>query len=265
MTTAENKTIQIEDMISKFGDIEDLHQRSYKGFLFSSLAWSYKFKLARSIIRLMDQNAGLADATDRNQPNRIEAITQALHKTEIQVDELENMYNWAAAQANPDLLPANADVMAALQIEPETPKDEVTEYAEMMGITKEEAVEDLKTVTNPEVDRAQKYGDEALEELNRRTTGKYDDFQFSEWNAVSTMEKIAEKAEAYTLKSKQLWRQTRRKSRKAHLIANVKAFEAIMNEADDYAVLYRRDVEIEEQRDGEMDTAPHEGSNPVIA
>ena len=39
------KATQIEDMISMFGDIEDLHQRSYSTFLFAALSWSYKFKL----------------------------------------------------------------------------------------------------------------------------------------------------------------------------------------------------------------------------
>jgi len=261
----DTKTIQIEDMISKFGDVEDIHQRSYKPFLFSSLAWSYKFKLARSIIRLIDQNAGMAEAIERNQTMRADAIAKVLTRTEAQVDELENLYNWAATQTKDDLLPANADVINALQSDTETPKDEVTEYAEMMGVTLEEAEEDLATVTNPEVERAEKYSDEALDMLNMRTQGKFGDFTFSDWNALSTMEKIAEKAEAYAYKSKQLWRQTRRKSRKAHLIANVKAFEDIMNEADEYAVSFRNDVEQELQKAGVLDETTHEGAVPQMA
>ena len=260
------KATEIEDIISQFGDIEDLHQRSYKTFLFASLSWSYKFKLARTIIRLLDQNAGMADAQERNQVQRIEALAPVIIRTETAVDELQNLYNWAASQTKEDLLPLNADVIAALQVEQDTPKDEILEYAEMMGITVEEAKEDLETVTNPEVERAVEFADKAAEELEQRTDGNYElNFPITDWNAVSTMEKIAEKAEAYALKSKQLWRQNRRKSKKAHLIANVKAFEAIMNRADDLAVAYRNDVELQMARAQEMDTAAHEGSNPVMA
>jgi len=260
------KATQIEEVISQFGDIEDLHQRSYKTFLFASLAWSYKFKLARSIIRMLDQNAGLADAQERNQKKREDALVEVIKRTETSVDELQNLYNWAASQTKEDLLPLNADVIAALQTEPETPKDEIAEYAEMMGITIEEATEDLETVTNPEVERAVEFADEAAGELDQRTDGNYElNFPITDWNAVSTMEKIAEKAETYALKSKQLWRQNRRKSKKAHLIANVKAFEAIMNRADELAVQYRTDVETQIAKAQELQTALHEDSNPVMA
>ena len=260
------KATQIEDIISEFGDIEDLHQRSYQTFLFAALSWSYKFKLARTIIRLLDQNAGMADAQERNQPKRIESLEKVIKFTEAGVDELQNLYNWAATQTKSDLLPLNADVIAALQVEPDTPKDEITEYAEMMGISDKEAAEDLETVTNPEVERAVAFADKAAEELDQRTDGNYQlGFSITNWNAVSTMEKIAEKAETYALKSKQLWRQNRRKSKKAHLIANVKAFEAIMNKADDLAVQYRNDVELEMAKAQEVETAAHEDSTHIIA
>lgn len=260
------KATQIEGMISMFGDIEDLHQRSYGTFLFASLSWSYKFKLARTIIRLRDQNAGMADAIERNQLKRIDSLASVIKKTESSVDELQNLYNWAATQTNKDLLPINAEVIAALQVEPETPKDEITEYSEMMGISMKEAKEDLANITNPEVERAVEFADEAAEELDQRTDGNYElGFSITNWNAVSTMEKIAEKAEGYALKSKTLWRQNRRLSKKALLIANIKAFEDIMHKADELAVQYRNDVELEMAKNLETESAAHENSTHVLA
>lgn len=259
------KTELIEGAISSFGDIENLSENSYKPFLFGALAWSYKFKLARTIIRLLDQNAGMADAIAHEQHKRIDVLAEIIKRTETQLEELQNMYNWAATQTKPDLVPLDEDVMAKLQVQAETPKDEIAEYAEMMGISIEAATEDLDGVIDTDTDRAMKFGDEALTELKTRTTGQYGDFIFTGWNAVSTMEKIAEKAEVYAERSKGLFKNNRRKSKKAHLVANIKAFDLIMNEADELAVAWRRDVEIEQQKAEEEATAAHEGTTPVMA
>jgi hypothetical protein len=78
------------------------------------------------------------------------------------------------------------------------------------------------------------------------------------------MEKIAEKAEVYAERSKGLFKNNRRKSKKAHLVGNIKAFDAIMNEADDYAVAWRRDLEIEIQKAETEAAAAHEGTSPVM-
>jgi hypothetical protein len=259
------KTETIEDVISKFGDVENLSENSYKPFLFGALAWSYKFKLARSVIRLLDQNEGMADAIKRDQQNRKDVLAQIIVRTETQVEELSNMYKWAATQTKPDLVPEDADVMSKLQVTQETSKDEVAEYAEMMGITIEAADADLDGIADSDTERAMKYGDEALKELTRLCEGSHSDFIFTGWNAVSTIEKIAEKAEIYAERSKGLFKNNRRKSKKAHLVANIKAFDIIMNEADDLAVAWRRDVEIEQQKAEELETATHEGSTPTLA
>jgi len=259
------KTEQIEDIVSSFGDVENLSENSYKPFLFGALAWSYKFKLARGIIRLMDQNAGMADAQKREQTTRIEALAPIIVRTETQIEELSNMYKWAATQTKPDLVPLDEDVMSKLQVQAETSKDEVVEYAEMMGISIEQATEDLEDVPDTDTERAMKYGDEALDELKRLTEGQPTEFIFTGWNAVSTIEKIAEKAEVYAERSKGLFKNNRRKSKKAHLVANIKAFESLMNQADDLAVAWRRDVETEMQKAEELETAAHEGSTPILA
>jgi hypothetical protein len=259
------KTELIEGMISAFGDVENLSENSYKPFLFGSFAWSFKFKLARTIIRLIDQNAGMADAIKGEQIERQQVLSEIIKRTETQLDELQNMYNWAATQTKPDLVPEDEFVMQQLQVQAETPKDEIAEYAEMMGITLEEATADLEGIPDADTERAMKHGDEALTELKTRTTGQYSDFVFTGWNAVSTIEKIAEKAEVYADRSRGLFKNNRRKSKKAHLVANIKAFELIMNEADDYAVAWRRDLEIEIQKAEETATAAHEGSTPVLA
>jgi hypothetical protein len=260
------KTELIEDMISRFGDVENLSENSYKPFLFGALAWSYKFKLARSIIRLLDQNAGMADAIKGEQTQRIEALAGIIKRTEEQIAELQNLYNWAATQTKPDLVPDDADVMSKLQVQADTPKDEIEEYAEMMGITIEEAAADLDGVADTDTERAMKFGDEALEELKTKTTGQYDtDFIFTGWNSVSTMEKIAEKAEVYSERSKGLFKNNRRKSKKAHLVANIKAFDSIMNDADDLAVEWRRDLETEMQKAESEAAAAHEHTQPVMA
>jgi len=260
------KTEIIEDVISKFGDVENLSENSYKPFLFGALCWSYKFKLARSIIRLIDQNAGMADAIKGEQVERQQVLSEIIKRTEAQVEELQNLYNWAATQTKPDLVPEDEDVMSKLQVQAETPKDEIEEYAEMMGITIEEAAADLDGVADSDTERAMKHGDEALKELKTRTTGEFTEgFFFTGWNAVSTMEKIAEKAEVYAERSKGLFKNNRRKSKKAHLVGNIKAFDAIMNEADDFAVAWRRDLEIEIQKAEDTATAAHEGSTPVLA
>ena len=258
------KTELIEDAISKFGDVENLSENSYKPFLFGSFAWSFKFKLARTIIRLIDQNAGMADAIKGEQVERQQVLSEIIKRTETQLDELQNMYNWAATQTKPDLVPEDEFVMTQLQVQAETPKDEIAEYAEMMGITIEEAAADLDGVADADTERAMKHGDEALKELITRTTGEYSDFTFTGWNAVSTMEKIAEKAEVYAERSKGLFKNNRRKSKKAHLVANIKAFDLIMNEADELAVAWRRDLEIEIQKAEEQNTAAHEGSTPTM-
>jgi hypothetical protein len=242
-----------------------LSENSYKPFLFGALAWSYKFKLARTIIRLLDQNAGMADAIKHEQTKRIDVLAEIIKRTETQLEELQNMYNWAATQTKPDLVPQDEDVMAKLQVQAETPKDEIAEYAEMMGITIEEATTDLEGVEDTDTQRAMKFGDEALTELKTRTTGQYSDFIFTGWNAVSTIEKIAEKAEVYAERSKGLFKNNRRKSKKAHLVANIKAFDIIMNIADDFAVAWRRDVEIEQQKAEDEAAVAHEGTTPVMA
>jgi hypothetical protein len=261
----EVKTEIIEDVVSSFGDVENLSENSYKPFLFGALAWSYKFKLARSVIRLLDQNAGMADALKREQTKRIDALAPIIVRTESQIEELSNMYKWAATQTKPDLVPEDEDVMSKLQVQAATTKDDVVEYAEMMGVSIEQATEDLDGVEDTDTERAMKYGDEALTELKRLTEGQPEEFIFTGWNAVSTIEKIAEKAEVYAERSKGLFKNNRRKSKKAHLVANIKAFEAIMNTADELAVTWRRDVETEMQKAEELDTAVHEGSTPILA
>lgn len=260
------KTVEIEDMISQFGDIEDERERSYKTFLFASFAWSFKFKLARSIIRLLDQNAGMADAQERNQPKRIETLEQIIRRTEAQIDELQNLYNWSADQTKADLTPDNEYVIKALQEPQSTPMDEVHEYATMMGISLEEAKAELDTVPDNGVDKAIAYADSALEELIQRTNGHYEtEFVISSWNAVSMMEKISEKAAIYAQRSKGLWKQTAIPKKKAHLIANIKAFESVMNNAYEKSLRYRDDAENETARAIELQTAAHEGSKPVMA
>lgn len=260
------KTVEIEDMISQFGDIEDERERSYKSFLFASFAWSFKFKLARSIIRLLDQNAGMADAQERNQPKRVETLEQIIRRTETQIDELQNLYNWSADQTKKELVPDNEYVIKALQVEQTTPVDEIHEYATMMGISLEEAKAELDSIPDDGVEKAIAYADSALEELVQRTSGQYEtDFVISSWNAVSMMEKISEKAAIYAQKSKQLWRQTAIPKKKAHLIANIKAFESVMNNAYDKSLRYRDDAEQETAKAQELASAAHEGSNAVMA
>lgn len=263
--SAELKTQQIEDMLNRFDELVDTNDRSYKNFMFTSLAWSYKHRLARSITILLDMNAGLADAQEREQKEREETLVEAIRKVEAQVDELTNLYNWAAVQSNPQLLPSCAEVIANLQTERETDSDLIKEYAEALKITEEEAKTDLDGVTSPDVQRAVKFKDPALHELEQRTKGHYDEFTFSDWNAVSTMEKIAEKAEAYMLKNIDLFKRTRRKSHRTHLVSNKEAFQRIMDEADKLAVKYRNDVEIAQQKAEEMKSAMHEADVPVMS
>lgn len=263
--SAELKTQMIEGLVTRFDELTDMRGRSYKSFLMTSLAWSYKYRLARSIIVLLDLNAGLVDAQEHDQQERAENLVSALRRVETQIEELENIYKWAATQSNPSLLPANEDVIAGLQTEMETDVNIIKEYAEALQMSEEDAKAELEDVPSPDVQRAIKYADPALIELERRTNGEYSEFTFNSWNAVTAMEKIAAKAESYMIRTISDYKQTQRKSRRAHLLSNREALQKIMDEADTLAVKFREDAEVELMRAQQTESAPHEDNRPVMA
>jgi len=261
----ELKTQAIESLISRFDELTDQRGRSYKSFLMTSLAWSYKYRLARSITVLLDLNAGLVDAQEHEQEERTETLVAAIRRVENQIEELENIYKWAATQSNPSLLPDNKEVIAGLQTEMETDTDIIKEYAEALQMTEEEAKAELEDVPSPGVERAIKYADPTAEELDRRTNGEYSEFTFNSWNAVTTMEKIAAKAEAYMVRTISDYKQTRRKSHRAALLSNREALEKIMDEADALAVKFRDDAELEQMKAQQSGSQPHESTKPIMA
>jgi len=263
--SAELKTQMIEGLITRFDELLDQRGRSYKNFLMTSLAWSYKYRMARSIIVLLDLNAGLVDAQEHDQQERTETLVSAIRRVENQIDELENIYKWAAAQSNPSLLPLNAGVIAGLQTEMETDDDIIKEYAEALQMTEEEAKAELEDVPTPDVERAIKYADPALVELERRTQGEYSEFTFNSWNAVTAMEKIAAKAETYMIRTISDYKQTRRKSHRARLLSNREALQKIMDEADSLAVKFSEDAEVELMRAQQTKSTPHEDDQPIMA
>lgn len=260
------KTEQIEDLISEFGEIESIFEQSYKPWLFSGLAWSYKFKLARSIVRLLDLNEGMTDAIKREQVGRQDTLSEMIVRTENQIDELSNLYNWAADQTRPDNVPSDEEVMDKLKVPRKVGGSTVAEYAEYMGVSLEEAADDLDGVISPDVEKAIRWNDEALAELKTHTTGIYPkDFVITGWNCVSTMEKIAEKSEIYAGKSKGIFESNKRDTQRKTLAANIKAFMVIMHKADKLAIQWRRDLEHEIQKAEELRRKTHEGSEAVMA
>lgn len=263
---ATSKTEMIEVMLSRFDEIVDpATDRSARGSIFASLGWSYKMKLGRSISILFDLGAGMAEAIEREQESRQESLAEAIRKTEAQIDEMENLYKWAASQATPRFLPSDKDIVDRLQADIEADSDTVKEYAEAMGCTEEEAKEDLKAIKSPTVEMTIKYEALVLEELKRRTQGEYGEFTFSDWNAVSTMERIAEKSAQYMITATGNFKQTRIPSRRKRYLSNAEAFKQIMESADALAVRFRNEAETAQQLADESKSAAHEADQPQMA
>jgi hypothetical protein len=260
--SAEFKTEQIECMLSRFDEVVNpSNGRSAKSAIFASLAWSYKMRLGRSIVILLDLNEGMAEAVEREQEERQTILAEAIKKTEGQIEDMANLFKWAASQTVESLVPTDDDVISRLQSPQKTDEDTVKEFAEVMGITLAEAKEQLDNISTPVMDKAVKYEEAAKTALHQASMGDYGEFTFSNWNAVSTMEKIMEKAAQYMGDATMQYKMTKVPNRRKAWLSNAEAFQRIMTEADGYAVRYRQEAETAQQLANETDS----NNVPVMA
>jgi hypothetical protein len=256
------KTETIESMLSRFDEvINPSNGRSSKSAIFASLAWSYKMRLGRSIVILLDLNEGMAEAVEREQEERQQVLAEAIKRTEGQVEDMANLFKWAATQTVASLVPTDDDVISRLQSPQKTDEDTVKEYATVMGITEADAKEQLDSISTPVMDKAVKYEEAAKAALHQACLGDYGEFIFSDWNAVSTMEKIMEKAAQYMGDATMQYKMTKVPTRRKAWLSNAEAFQRIMTEADGYAVRYRQDAEAARQLANETD----DNNVPVLA
>lgn len=245
--------------------LEQADELDVKASLMSSLSWSLAFQVGSNVVRLHrlddeeDYRFKQMSADDRERETK---------RLEARIEQLQDYLGWAAAQANPDYLPAPEDVAKALQepMEQQIDLEDVPFLAKEWGCSEHE-IRDLKKRNEERFKQEAELSAEAaklcarsIEAHVRRGLDAAHEFEeISLDDAIRWVDKIAEKAAEYATNTVATGLRTRRERRRRALQARAELLRRLEAAADD--LLDR----LTHERDAITDDSPVEAAVKATA